>query len=251
VGSRNFRAIRFGVETMASGDVPRHLHREGYANVILSGTFTEASFAGRSRVFPGVVLLHGAFDCHANIEGASGGPTILRLPWRNQAEGAYLVRDADELVKLCEKDLWAAECALQEMLEPVDLCDSSWVDGLAFDLGNERVLELRNWAEERRLNPASVSRAFRTAYGVSPQRFRLEARTRRAWRRVVDESAALTQIAHECSFADLSHMTRSVAALTGAGPKVWRTAYRRPSASAPVLRPSSGEARSSGRSRSS
>jgi AraC-like DNA-binding protein len=224
-----YRQIQFGVEKVAVGDVPRHIHRDGYANVILSGSFTEASFAGRTRASPGMVLLHGPFDCHADVSGSAGGPTILRLPWRRICvEGAYRVGDADQLAGLTERDPLQAELVLARMLEPVASGPVGWPDQLARALGSEPEIVLRDWAEQRSLNPASLSRGFRDAYGVSPQRFRLEARTRLAWRRVVTESTSFTQIAHECSFADLAHMSRSLAAFTGAGPSAWRVADRSP-----------------------
>jgi AraC-like DNA-binding protein len=218
-----YRKIKFGVDTVESGDVPRHIHREGYANVLLASTFTEAGFAGRSRVTPGMALLHGPFDCHANIEGSGRRPTIIRLPWRGPfAEGAYRVRDPDLLARLAEHDPWEAEVALIEMIEPIEGRAVAWVDELADALKSGLTLELSDWAEQHSLNPASVSRGFRDAYGVSPQRFRLEARARLAWRRVMKENVSLTRIAYDCNFSDLAHMSRSVASLTGASPTLWR-----------------------------
>ena len=218
----SYRQIAFGIERVAAADVPRHIHREGYANIVLGGTFTEASFAGRTRASPGTVLLHGAFDCHSNVS-CSGRPTILRVPWRGRVEGAFEIADPDDLAKLCEKDPREAELALSEMQKQLARREQSWPDELATALRQDRVLVLRDWAEERSISPASLSRGFRDAYGVSPQRFRLDWRTRLAWRKVVGEAASLTEIAHECSFADLSHMSRNVSRLTGASPMAWRS----------------------------
>jgi transcriptional regulator GlxA family with amidase domain len=44
------------------------------------------------------------------------------------------------------------------------------------------------------------------------------------WRHIVTDLDSFTQIAHETGFADLAHMNRSIAALTGAGPTHWRRA---------------------------
>jgi hypothetical protein len=45
--SSHYRAIRYGVETLASGiALPRHRHTLGYATVVLAGVFEEASFSG-------------------------------------------------------------------------------------------------------------------------------------------------------------------------------------------------------------
>src|SRR5579875_3068641 len=108
-GRRRYRVIDFGVDRLAGMDVPRHIHRGGYANVVLAGGFTEVAFAGRSTVEPGVALLHGPFDCHANTGLARRGATIIRLPWSGRAEGAHRVRDPDLLARLCERDIVEAE----------------------------------------------------------------------------------------------------------------------------------------------
>lgn len=219
-----YRQIRFGVEAIASGDVARHLHRAGYANVVLAGSFTEAAFAGRTKATPGTALLHHPFDGHANVEGNTRGPTILRLPWRSEScEGAFHVRDPDFLARLAESDLREAEAALTEMIEPFKEVARTWADDLAATLACDSELSLQHWAETRSLKPSSLSRGFRDAYGVSPQRFRLEARSRLAWRRIVTGVDSLTSIAHECGFADLAHMSRSVNGFTGASPKNWRS----------------------------
>ncbi|HEX5183750.1 MAG TPA: helix-turn-helix domain-containing protein [Allosphingosinicella sp.] len=207
--------------------MPRHLHEGGYANVVLAGRFTEAAFAGRFRAEPGMALIHAPFDCHANVESGRRGPTILRLPWRDRAvEGAFRVRDPDLLARLSERDLDEAELALRDMIEPIDVPHESWADALAAALAGGSIFALRDWAERRGLSPGSLSRGFGDVYQVSPQRFRLQARTRRAWRRVVDETCSLTRIAHECAFADLAHMSRSIAAMTGHSPAAWRRGLR-------------------------
>ena len=219
-----YRKIDFGVEKVLSGDVFRHIHREAYANVVLEGGFTEAAFAGRVRAEPGVALLHGPFDCHANVGATKRGPTILRLPWRGGGpEGAHRVCDPDLLVRLAERDPWEAECAMKEMIQPMAKSETSWPDGLAAQFRLGAAVKISRWAEEQRLAASSVSRGFRDAYQVSPQRFRMEVRTRLAWKRVVRETESLTRIAHECGFSDLAHMSRCVQVMTGRSPSAWRT----------------------------
>src|ERR1700685_1768532 len=90
-----YRSIQFGVETLAPGRiVARHRHLACYATVVLGGSFVEASFAGRFVARPGDVLLHGAFDCHANWTTTRHALQILRLPWtENTLEGHFQVPD--------------------------------------------------------------------------------------------------------------------------------------------------------------
>jgi AraC-like DNA-binding protein len=219
-----YRAIRYGVETIATGLVlPRHRHTAGYATVVLAGAFEEASFAGRFVAGPGDVLLHGAFDCHANRIVTRQALQILRLPWRdNLLEGRFRVRDPDALAIQAERDPLEAMAQLR-----VDLLESSaqelhWTERLAQALRMETITHMGNWAESERLAPETVSRGFHRVFGVTPKLFRLESRARGAWNRVLRSSTPLTAIAHETGFCDQAHLSRAVRALTGDPPSYWR-----------------------------
>ena len=219
-----YRSVRFGVETLDAGIVlPRHRHAAGYATVVLAGSFEEASFAGRFVAVPGDVLLHGAFDCHANRAMTHRALQILRLPWTdNLLEGRFRVRDPDALVILAERDADDAMAQLHSDLIRVPAADLHWTERLAQALRTDPVVRLDAWAETENLAPETVSRGFHRTFGVAPKVFRLESRARRAWNSILLTSAPLTAIALELGFADLPHLTRSVAALTGAAPSYWR-----------------------------
>jgi AraC-like DNA-binding protein len=204
--------------------LPRHRHTAGYATVVLAGSFEEAGFAGRFVVQPGDVLLHGAFDCHANRAVSSNPVKILRLPWSdNLLEGRCAVRDPDALAGLVERDVNEAAARLRQGL----ILDSSgpvhWAEHLAADLRADASICLGEWAESRGLAPETVSRGFHKAFGVPPKVFRIEARARRAWNALLRTTASLTTVAHDLGFADLAHLSRAVGALTGAPPRFWRT----------------------------
>jgi AraC-like DNA-binding protein len=216
--------VKYGVDTLPSGLVlERHRHTLGYATVVLGGAFVEASFSGRASVQPGDVLLHGHFDCHANWGEGRHRLQILRLPWTfDDYEGRFRIRDADEIVRIAERDPIEASDALHRRLEVAAFAAHDWTERLACALADEPSLSLRTWAIGAGLAPETVSRGFRRAFGVSPKLFRLEVRTRRAWSLVVRSRRQLTSIAHELEFADLAHMSRSIAALTGRSPSAWR-----------------------------
>jgi AraC-like DNA-binding protein len=229
-GTHTYRRVVSGVEQLPRADLPRHRHRGAYATVVLSGSFTEAAFYGRRLATPGDVLLHGRFDCHANFVDSAKGPRILRLPWHSDTvEGRFQVADPDRLVRLAERDAQEAAAALKDMLVAPSLAAAGrhWSDDLAAQLVGERSPCLAQWAEENGMSPETLSRGFRRAYGVSPKRFRLELRTRRAWQTVVGGIGRLTEIAHDNGFADLAHMSRSMAAFTGHPPSHWKVAGRR------------------------
>jgi AraC-like DNA-binding protein len=83
------------------------------------------------------------------------------------------------------------------------------------------IRSLARWAHAFGLAPGTVSRGFRQTYGVSPKRYRAEARAHRAWT-ALKGNERLSQLALSQGFADQSHMTRAVTALTGFPPSHWR-----------------------------
>jgi AraC-like DNA-binding protein len=191
--------------------------------VVLAGSFEEASFAGRFVVNPGDVLLHGAFDCHANRAVSSNSVKILRLPWSdNLLEGRFGVRDPDALATLVERDTNEAAAQLRRDLIQHSKGPLHWAERLAADLRADASICLETWAESQGLAPETVSRGFHKAFGVPPKVFRVEARARRAWNSLLRTSASLTTIAHDLGFSDLAHLSRAVGALTGASPGFWR-----------------------------
>lgn len=220
-----FRMIRFGVENVGAGLVmPRHRHAAGYATIVLAGTFEEASFAGRFLASPGDVLLHGAFDCHANWVTSRCSLKILRLPWRdNLLEGRFHVHDPDALAMLAERDPIEAMGQLRANLVQIGSREFHWTERLAQALRVQSSVRLQTWADSERLAPETLSRGFRRAFGVTPKVFRIESRARRAWNLLLHSSSPLTEIAHQLGFADHAHLSRAIGAFTGAPPSYWRT----------------------------
>jgi AraC-like DNA-binding protein len=235
--SYEFRSVIAGVETLPSRvSMPRHHHNEGYATVVLAGSLTEVSFAGRMHAGPGDVLVHGRFDCHLDRAESRSALQILRLPWQHDGiEGVYGVPDADALVRLAERDPQLAAASLSEQLCPRVAPERDWVDDLAAALSAQSAFLLQDWAEGRGLRPDVLSRAFRREFGVSPKRFRLESRTRLAWREIVSSRRPLTEIAHQAYFSDLAHLSRSIRAFTGRSPGAWRAQTESAATRAPCL----------------
>jgi AraC-like DNA-binding protein len=223
-----FRRVVAGVETLSSGaSMRRHHHDEGYATIVLAGSVTEVSFAGRMQAHAGDVFLHGRFDCHLDRADRKGPLQILRLPWQHDTiEGQFHVRDPDELARLAEKDPEQAAVQLHEELRPGTLRERYWVDDLADALRKEPDFQLQGWAESRGLRPDTVSHVFHREFGVNAKRFRLESRTRLAWREIVCSTCSLTEIAFRAGFADLPHLSRSVHMFTGRWPRDWRATQR-------------------------
>jgi AraC-like DNA-binding protein len=173
-------------------------------------------------VSAGDVLIHGRYEAHQNAFG-SAGADILNLPCASDMAGmACRVADPDIIVRIAERDPHEAMAAVLEGLLPGPDSQMDWPDLLAGALERDEVSSLATWADEAGLLPASVSRGFKVAYGVSPQRFRADRRACRAVRALTASPRPLAFLAAELGYADQAHMCREVLRLTGATPARWR-----------------------------
>lgn len=195
-----------------------------YATVVLSGRYEEAGDAGRFTVEPGDVLLHRPFSAHLD-RISSQATTVLDLPLPLEtaawpAKGR--IADPDELVRLSQCDgPAAAEHVLREF-RPVHDAEGDLPDLLAEALRGAEPPAIGEWSEAAGRTREHVSRAFCKVYGVSPARYRSEARGRSAWRMIVAGDASLAAIAADAGFADQAHMARAIRSLTGSTPTAWR-----------------------------
>lgn len=206
----------------------RHRHADAYAAVVLAGSYEEAGDQGRRLLGPGDVVLHGAFGAHGNRVG-TGGARLVNLPLAAgpaaAAEGFARVGDPDALARLAERDLRAAAQALQSALQPLPAALLDWPDLLARDLAQQPGLTLSGWARGHGLAAETLSRGFARVFGVTPRRWRFELKARRALQVPAGES--LASVALQAGFADQSHLTHAVVAITGHPPGHWRAASSR------------------------
>jgi AraC-like DNA-binding protein len=200
----------------------RHHHLTAYAALVVSGSCHEAGDGGRFDVEAGDVLIHRAFDGHRDCVGRRGA-MFINIPVKAPIGCCTgRVSDVDAIVRGFERDAAEGEALFHALFVPTERRASDWPDLLAAMLTTAGESSLRQWAEGHRLHPASVSRGFRLAYGISPKRFRLEARASNAARRVREGCARLADIAAESGFADQAHMTRAFSQLFGISPSALR-----------------------------
>jgi AraC-like DNA-binding protein len=205
--------------------LPRHLHCEAYATLVLEGGYEEAGEAGRWRVRPGQVLLHAPFSIHRN-RSLERGARLVNLPLvlKAGASSCGTVADPDLVVRLAERDpIAAAESLLEGWRENIPPLDDA-PDRLSQILAGPDVIPIRAWAEAEGVARQTVFRGFRALYGVSPTRYRVEARARRAWKLIMAGDLGLAEAALAAGYADQAHMCREVKALTGQTPGAWAKA---------------------------
>ena len=200
----------------------RHRHRDGYVAVVLAGGYVEAGEGGRRRVAAGHVIVHHAWSAHRD-EFAGQGATVLNLPLpAGLAEQVGTIADPDAVARLAERDPTAAAAMVGDTLCAADASIGDWPDRLAAVLAGDPDVALAAWARRAGIAPASVSRGFTAAYGVSPKRYRLEQRTRGALLALPRWRGTLAALAADAGFADQAHFTRSATALTGRAPNALR-----------------------------
>lgn len=198
--------------------------------LVIDGQLEMSSYRGRERLECGALALRPTFDCRA-FRAGPGGAAWLHLPWKTEFSlgATYEVAEVDQLLLHASHDLpgmLARVETLSVRMRPVPPLRLHWVDDLQRAILDDPHLGIADWASIHRVSREGAARAFRSAYGVSPARFRLELRARSAWARIVSGDDPLSLIALETGFADQSHMTRAVGWLTGRPPSAWRRQYR-------------------------
>jgi AraC-like DNA-binding protein len=71
-------------------------------------------------------------------------------------------------------------------------------------------------------HPVHLARQFREMYGVTPRAYRTIQSVKRAAEAILSSNASLSRIAHDCGFADHSHMCRAFRRVAGFSPMMLR-----------------------------
>jgi AraC-like DNA-binding protein len=209
-------------------NLPRHRHAAPYAALVLNGGYVEAGDSGRMAAGAGAVVMHDAFHAHLN-RSVADGTQVLNLALVAAADhlpALAVIADPDGVARAAERDPALAAQMLLLQLRPMIQASADWPDALAAALVADGGLCLGAWARAHGLAAETLSRGFVQVFGVTPSRFRLEARARRAWRELARGEAGLAALAAETGFADQAHMSRAVKALTGYSPGAWRRSNR-------------------------
>lgn len=207
-----------------ASDIGRHYHVQPYATLILDGGYEEAGDQGRFKVSGGDILLHPAFSAHQDRISARQ-TYILDLPLPMDGRdwpGLALLADPDLVIRTAASDLREAQEMLVAGLTAVERDRTDPADRLADALTADPSTSIGEWATRNGHSREWLSRRFKRLYGVDSALFRAEARSRIAWRSIVESDEPLAAISVDCGFADQAHMTRAVGRLTARSPGSWR-----------------------------
>jgi AraC-like DNA-binding protein len=97
---------------------------------------------------------------------------------------------------------------------------------LWIDAHSDQPIELEDAAAQASVSPFHFLRLFSSVLGVTPHQYLLRSRLRHAARMLVDDDKAVTDIAYDVGFADLSNFTRTFHRAAGVSPLKFRQASR-------------------------
>jgi AraC-like DNA-binding protein len=97
---------------------------------------------------------------------------------------------------------------------------------LWIDAHSDQPIELEDAAAQAGVSPFHFLRLFSSVLGVTPHQYLLRSRLRHAARMLVDDDKAVTDIAYDVGFADLSNFTRTFHRAAGVSPLKFRQASR-------------------------
>src|SRR3954471_1869555 len=116
-----------------------------------------------------------------------------------------------------EKALKAAPDASRDRRRAVET--ALWIDA-----HSHHQIGLEDAAEQAGISPFHFLRLFSEVLGVTPHQYLVRSRLRHAARRLADDDSAITDIAYDVGFADLSNFVRTFGRAAGASPLKFRQA---------------------------
>ena len=97
---------------------------------------------------------------------------------------------------------------------------------LWIDANSHKAITLDDAAEQAGISAFHFLRLFSDVLGVTPHQYLVRSRLRRAARRLADDDSAITDIAYDVGFGDLSNFVRTFHRAAGASPLKFRQASR-------------------------
>jgi AraC-like DNA-binding protein len=97
---------------------------------------------------------------------------------------------------------------------------------LWIDANSHKAITLDDAAEQAGISPFHFLRLFSDVLGVTPHQYLVRSRLRHAARRLADDDSAITDIAYDVGFGDLSNFVRTFHRAAGASPMRFRQASK-------------------------
>ena len=211
-------------------ELKTHAHGEEGLTVVLQGTFLEESSRGTLVATSGSIATRPYGLTHTNRFGAEGVVILAVIPDRDrfvEPITTWSRLDVPAAFRSGLRLLGGDEDAMPELLAAIgprvrsDRLAAARARRLMDD--PEQHFTVSALAHLMNIHPVHLARQFRETYGVSPREYRTIQNVRRAASLVVGTKIPLSRIAHECGFADHSHMCRAFQRVAGWSPSRLRT----------------------------
>jgi AraC family transcriptional regulator len=202
-----------------------HAHGEEGLTVVLHGTFLEESLRGTLVAEAGSIATRPYGMVHTNRFGAEGAVILAVIPDRDrfvEPINEWKPLDIPAAFRAGLRLVARDEDALPELLAAID--PDARTDRRAAVRARrlmddpEEQLSVAALADHLRVHPVHLARQFRQTYGMSLREYRTIQLVKRAATLVVGTNIPLSRIAHECGFADHSHMCRAFRRVAGWSP---------------------------------
>jgi len=211
-------------------ELKTHAHGEEGLTVVLQGTFLEESTRGTLVAHAGSVATRPYGMTHTNRFGAEGVVILAVIPDRDrfvEPIKAWSRLDVPAAFRAGLRLVDQDEDAMPELLAAIG--PRGRVDRTAA-VRARRLLDdpeqhhtVSGLARLMNVHPIHLARQFRETYGMSLREYRTMQLVKRAAALVVGTRTPLSRIAHECGFADHSHMCRAFRRVAGWSPSRLRT----------------------------
>jgi AraC family transcriptional regulator len=206
-------------------ELKTHAHGEEGLTIVLQGTFLEESLRGTLVAEAGSIATRPYGMPHTNRFGSDGAVILGVIPDRDQfvepirewtrSDVPAAFRAGLRLVARDENALPELLAAIGPNVHP-DRAMAVRARRLLDD--PEQRFTVAALAHAMNVHPVHLARHFRQTYGVSLREYRTIQLVRRAATLVLGTEAPLSRIAHDCGFADHSHMCRAFRRVAGWSP---------------------------------
>lgn len=218
--------------------MPRHAHDTDGVSLVLDGELVEEARHQTVAARPGWTVVKPRHTYHANRFSPTGA-TLLGLTFESAPPegglGEWRWLDAASafpagLRLLCAVRAGDEDREEEALIELLALCGtveargSRWIYDVSKILDTEggQAPSVSALAMRFDVHPVYLARRFREAFGVSLREYRQIVQVRRATQMILRTRRPLSEIAHQCGFADHSHMCRSFRVVARINPAALR-----------------------------